>query len=595
MSGTPRPEPPALPARGALRMVTAFVRAYPGRSTAAVGAVLVAGLLDGLGLSMLLSMLSLATREGPQTPSLPEQIALRVPAFLGLPPSAPVLLMLAIVLIGCKALLSLLANRQVGYAVAQIATDLRLALIRAVMAARWRHFLQQSVGALSNAVATEAQRASEAFQHAAEMAAMVLNSVIYLAIALSISWQAGAAAAIAGTLLLVLLQTLIRRARCAGQMQTDLLRSLLSAIGRQWAAAKPLKAMAREDHMEALISDQTRQLRRAVRRQVISKEALTALQEPLLAIMVGVGFFFSLVVLKLPLAAVLVMLFLLARVVSYLSKAQRAYQQVAVRESAYWSLIDNIDTARAQGEPRGGSRTAQLAQEIRFDGVRFSHGRGHELLASGSFSIRANALTVIVGPSGSGKTTVLDLVVGLLHPDAGRILVDGVPLEEMNLRQWRRQIGYVSQETVLVNESVAYNLALGEAGLGEAEMREALRAADALEFVDAMPEGLLTRVGEGGSRLSGGQRQRLAIARALIHAPRLLILDEATSHLDAEAQAAVVETVRHLKGRLTILAVSHQSALIDAADTIYRLAGGRIAAAAPPGDAARAPAHGLHG
>ncbi len=156
--------------------------------------MLVAGLMDGLGMSMLLSMLSLATRKPDHQPSLPEQVATRVAEFLGLPPTAPVLLSLAIVLIGLKAVLSLLANRQVGYTVAHIATDLRLALVRAVMAARWRHYLQQSVGRLSNAVATEAQRASEAFQHGAEMAAMLLNSLIYLGIALSISWQAGVAA-----------------------------------------------------------------------------------------------------------------------------------------------------------------------------------------------------------------------------------------------------------------------------------------------------------------------------------------------------------------------------------------------------------------
>ena len=128
----------------------------------------------------------------------------------------------------------------------------------------------------------------------------------------------------------------------------------------------------------------------------------------------------------------------------------------------------------------------------------------------------------------------------------------------------------------MVNESVAYNVTLGETDLSEEQIRNALRAADALDFVDAMPEGLQTRVGEGGSRLSGGQRQRLAIARALVHEPRLLILDEATSHLDPEAQAAVIETVRHLKGRLTILAVAHQDLLIQAADCICRLADGQI-------------------
>jgi ATP-binding cassette subfamily C protein len=578
--------------RGALPMLGAYVRAYPGRSIAAIGAVLVAGLMDGLGMSMLLSMLTLATKKADHQPSLPEQVATRAAELLGLPPTAPVLLSLAIVLICLKAVLALLANRQVGYTVAHIATDLRLALIRAVMAARWRHYLQQSVGRLSNAVGTEAHRASDAFQHGAEMAAMLLNSLIYLCIAISISWQAGVAAALAGTLLLVLLSRLIRISRRAGQQQTALLKSLVSAIGAQLGAAKPLKAMAREDHVDALISDQTRQLKRAIRRQVISKEALTAMQEPLLAVMAGVVFFLSLFALQMPLPAVLIMVFLLARVVNYLSKAQRAYQHVVVRESAYWSLIEAIAAAATQVEPRGGQAVPHLADAIRFDDVVFSHGDARRLLDRASFTIPAQALTVLVGPSGAGKTTLLDLVVGLQQPEAGRILIDGVPLSEIDLRQWRRQIGYVPQESVMVDDSVIYNLALGEEDLGEAEIREALRAADALAFVEAMPEGLHTRLGEGGSRLSGGQRQRLAIARALVHKPRLLILDEATSSLDLEAQAAVVETVKHLKGSLTILAVSHQELLIDAADRIYRLAGGQVVADAQREDIAGQPVHG---
>jgi ATP-binding cassette subfamily C protein len=561
--------------RGALPMIAAFVRAYPVRSATALIAVFAAGLFDGLGLSMILSMLTLAAGDAKADPSLPERVAMQLADLLGLQPTALNLLILATVLISLKAALTLLANRQVGYTVAHIATDLRLALIRAVMNARWPHYLQQSVGRLSNAVATEAQRTSEAFQYSAEMAAMVLNSLIYLAIVLSISLQAGIVAAVAGSLLLLLLQALIRAAQRAGQHQTELLKSLLAVISGQFSAAKPLKAMAREDHVDALLSDQTRQLKRALRRQVISKEALMALQEPLLAIMVGIGFFLSLVVLKMPLAAVLVMVFLLARVVSYLSKGQRAFQQIVMRESAYWSIVQAIEAARAQREPSGGVRSVTLAQDIRFEDVSFRHSGSGIILDHLSLVASAYELTVIIGPSGAGKTTLLDLVIGLLQPDAGRILIDGVPLGEMNLRDWRRQIGYVPQESVMVDESVVYNLTLGEQ-IPEEEIRRALKAADALEFVEAMPEGLQTRVGEGGSRLSGGQRQRLAIARALIHRPRLLILDEATSNLDAEAQAAVVETVSHLKGQLTIMAVAHQDRLIQAADRIYRLADGQL-------------------
>ena len=595
MSGAALPPPSKTTrARGALPMLATFVRAYPGRSALALGAVFLAGLMDGLGISMLLSMLSLVTSEGPHKASLPEKVATRIAEFLGLQATAPTMLALAIVLIALKAALTLAANRQVGYSVAHIATDLRLTLIRAVMGARWAHYVDQSVGRLSNAVATEAQRASEAFQYSAEMAAMLLSALIYLVIALSISWQAGLAAAFGGTLLLTLLHRLIRDSRVAGQHQTELLTSLMSALSGQLAAAKALKAMAREDHVDALLADQTRQLRRALRRQVISKEALTALQEPLLAIMVGVGFFLSVVVLEMPLAAIIVMLFMLARVLGYLSKSQRAWQQVTNRASAYWSLFDAIERARAEAEPRNGTLGASLRTGIRFENVDFGHEAGRLVLSGGNFEIAANELTVVVGPSGAGKTTLLDLVVGLVQPLAGRILIDGVALTDIDIRQWRRQIGYVPQDSVMVDESVAYNVALGDESLTEADIRDALRAADALEFVDAMPEGLQTRVGQGGSRLSGGQRQRLAIARALVHRPRLLILDEATSSLDADAQAAVLETVRHLKGTLTILAVAHQGPLIDAADRVYRLERGIVQAvdAAARDGSARQPVHG---
>jgi ATP-binding cassette subfamily C protein len=561
--------------RGALRMLGVFVRTYPGRSTVALVSVFIASLFEGLGMSMLLSMLSLAGGPTSGPPSKPQQVALNVVSHLGIAPTALNLLFVAIVLIALRGVMSLAANRQVGYTVAHIATDLRLALIRAMMGARWGHYLQQSVGGLSNAVATEAQRASEAFQLGAEMAAMVLSSIVYLTVAFSISWQAGVAATIAGTVLLLTMRALIHSSRHAGEHQTELQKSLLTLISAQFAAAKPLKAMAREDHVDALLTDQTQQLERALRKQVISKEALTALQEPMLAIMVGAGFFFALNMLHIPMSDCIVMLFMLARVVNYLSKGQKAYQQVVMRESAYWSMVHAIDEAREQREPQGGERTVRFSRELRFEHVRYAHGQSKLILDNQSLSIPARGLTLVIGPSGAGKTTLLDLIVGLRHPDAGRILVDDVPLEELDLRDWRRQIGYVPQESVMVDESVAHNLTLGDA-IPEEQIRAALRAANALEFVDAMPEGLQTRVGEGGSRLSGGQRQRLAIARALIHQPRLLILDEATSNLDPEAQEAIVDTVSTLKDSVAILAVAHQERMVRVADRVYRLAEGVV-------------------
>jgi ATP-binding cassette, subfamily C, bacterial len=561
--------------QSALRMLGEFVRAYPGRSSAALVGVFIASLFEGLGMSMMLSMLSMLNGEASATPSAPQQLAMGVVSKLGIPPEPLYMLMVGIVLISMRGVMSLLANRQVGYTVARIATDMRLKLIRATMGARWQHYLDQSVGGLSNAVATEAQRASEAFQLGAEMSAMVLSSVVYLVAAFAISWQGGVGAVIAGSVLLLAMRVLIRKSRKAGERQTRLQKSLLELIGAQFSAAKPLKAMARESHVDALLTDETNHLESALRRQVISQQALLALQEPLLAIMVCTGFFLGNTVLHLPFPELLVMLFMLARVLTYLNKGQRAYQQVVVRESAYWSLVAAIDTAHEQQEPVGGTRSVQLTRQIALDSVSYSYDGKRPILEAVSFKLPARGLTLIIGPSGSGKTTLLDLIVGLRQPDAGKILIDDVPLAEIDLRTWRRQIGYVPQESVMVDESVAHNLSLGE-DIPEERIREALRAADALQFVEAMPEGIRTRVGHGGSRLSGGQRQRLAIARALVHSPRLLILDEATSNLDPEAQEAIVETVAHLRSQMAVLAVAHQEKLARVADQVLRVADGRL-------------------
>ncbi len=555
--------------KGAARMLLAFARAYPGRTALALLALIIAGVLDGLGLSMILGMLNLAAGTE-DAPSAPEQAALDVVSWLGLTPTTTTLLVIGVALIAVKACIVLLANRQVGYTVAHVATDLRLRLIKAVTRSRWRYYLSQPVGSLSNAVATEAHRASEGFFHGAVMATQAINALIYASLALLISLQASLIALVFGGVLLGLLHFLVRKAGRAGRDQTGLMKSLLAVMTDQLGAVKPLKAMAREDHIDALMSSQTRDLKKALKHQVMAKAGLTALQEPLLAILVGIGFFYFLVQMNLPMATVMMMIFLIARSVNHLAKAQRSLQHMAISESAYWSLVETIDQAEAQREPARGHLQPTLDQGIEFREVVFRYDR-QAVIDTMTCLIPAGQLTVLSGPSGAGKTTVIDLAAGLLHADEGTILIDGQTIDDIDHHAWRRMIGYVPQDPLLINESVFLNLTLGDADISRERACEALKQADALDFVEALPEGLDALLGERGGRLSGGQRQRLAIARALIHQPRLLILDEATSSLDEVSEAAIVETICRLKGKLTLLAVSHDQALIDAADQQIRL------------------------
>ena len=579
-----RPSDPPSIDRGSRRMLASLVRRYPARSGVVLGALLVASLLDGLGLSTLLSMISLTSQARDDTatalhetadPSLPERLVESAFRAAGTEPTLPWLLGLGIVLILAKTVAVLLANRQVGYAVAQVATDLRLDLVRAVVASRWRYYLSKSVGSLGNAMATEAQRASEGYLQGAIMSAQLITAVVYVALALMISWPVTLGALVLAVAVLGGLNLLVRTAGRAGRRQTGLLKSILAVMTDQLAAIKPLKAMGREDRVDTLISAQTRQLNRSLRKQVFSKEAMKALQEALLVVLAAIGLFVMLAGLDMQLSAAMVLIFLLARIITLLSKAQRAWQHMAISESAYWSLAEAVAEARAEREEPAGTRAPELRRGIRLEDIDFAHP-GHDVFRGQSLEIPAGELTVVTGPSGAGKTTLIDLVAGLLRPDGGRVSIDDVDLREIDQRRWRRAIGYVPQEALLVNDSVLNNITLGADDLTRDDARRALEKADALAFVQRMDGDLDAPVGERGGRLSGGQRQRLAIARALIHRPRLLVLDEATSNLDEAAERSVLRTIEHLRGELTMLAVTHQRPMLALADRVYRVGEGRI-------------------
>jgi ATP-binding cassette subfamily C protein len=560
-----------------MRLLTTFVRAYPGRSAAAFAALLAGALAEGVGLSALLPLLTLAVGDGAAaaTQDGPGGAVVAALAPLGLGGRPWALLLLIVTTIAVKSGLLLLANRQVGYTVARVATDLRLAVIRALLAARWEYYAGQPVGAAANTIATEATRASGAYLHGMAAIALLVQSLIYVAVALLVSWQLALVAFGAGLVFSSLMSRLVRASRRAGVRQTALLRSLLSRLADLLQAVKPLKAMAREETGGALLEEEAVRLDRALRREVFSKEALRALQDSAFMLLTVVGLYMALAWWRLPLPTMTVLAILLARILGQLGKVQREYQVMATCESAYWALRRTLDEAERAREIPLGHAAPTLARAIRVEDVGFAYETGW-VLRDACLEIPAGGWTTIVGPSGAGKTTLVDLVTALLRPQAGEIRIDDVPLADIDRRAWRRMIGYVPQETLLLSDTIFVNVTLGEPGVSPSDAETALRAAGAWEFVAALPRRMDTAVGERGARLSGGQRQRLAIARALVHRPALLILDEATSALDAESEAGICVSLQALRGTVTILAVTHRPALVQAADRVYRVDEGRV-------------------
>ncbi|MCU1558324.1 MAG: transporter [Microbacteriaceae bacterium] len=215
--------------------------------------------------------------------------------------------------------------------------------------------------------------------------------------------------------------------------------------------------------------------------------------------------------------------------------------------------------------------------ELRLEDVGYSYESGRHAVEGIELVVAEGETVAFVGPSGSGKSTLVNLVLGFLRPTSGRILLDGQDMEELDLRTFRRSVSVVPQESVLFEGSIRENVTYGLDEVEDDHVIRALRDANALEIVEALPEGWDTIVGEHGARLSGGQRQRLAIARALVRNPRVLILDEATSALDSESELAVREALQRLMADRTTLVVAHRLSTIRSADRIVVLDNGRIA------------------
>ncbi len=550
-------------------------------------ALLLAGLAEGVGLSLLLPTLSvfldsdagaLQSQTTGATSGLSKvgHVLLDGFAALGLTPTVGTLL---VVIVGCitlKSILVLVANRHVGFTVAHVATDLRLTLIRTLLAARWEYYVQQPAGALSNAVASEALRASSAYFHGATAGAFLIQAVVYTGVALLVAWKATLAAIVAGVILLYVFSYLVQKAQRAGARQTQLLKSLITRLTDSLHAVKPLKAMARENLVGPLLESDTTRLNRAVQREILSTEALRSFQEPVLTALIAAGLYVALIPLGMPVPTVIVLALLLARLLSKLVKIQREYQRTVSFATAYWSIQDTIRNADQAHETESkGGIPPRLERAVRLERVGFAYGDA-PVLKNVSLSVPSGSFTAIVGPSGVGKTTVADLVTGLLQPQQGEVLIDEASLRQVDLKHWRRMIGYVPQDTLLLHDTVLNNVTLGDPEVNEADAEYALRAAGAWDFVTAMPQGMYSLVGERGTALSGGQRQRIAIARALAHRPRLLIRDEVTRALDRESEAGICRTLQELCGELTILAISHQPAFVEAADRVYRLQNGTV-------------------
>jgi ABC-type multidrug transport system fused ATPase/permease subunit len=543
----------------------------------------VAALAEGLGIVMLLPLLQTLDGSGGEMLGGVGAWSAAALDWLGLGGSAAAILLLIAGFFLLKGVFLFLAYGYAALLEGRLLRELKGRLYDAYTGMRLQHYISRDTGHFVNVINNQVLDFMKTFDSMIHLGRGWAMLMVYFGAALAVAWQFGLMAIILGGLVFaafgkmnIYVRELSRKyAAEAGIMSKLVIQSLQSF---KYLASTGHCANLRQETIASI-----GRLRGVLIRQGVAWAITNAVREPVAVVAILVIVMVQLLWLNQPLAPILVSILLFYRGLASVLSLQGYWQKALATMGAVEMVRNELSVLAHQRESDGTREIGPLTRAIELRDVHFAYNENNgDVLAGISLVIPARASVALVGESGSGKSTLVDLLTLMLKPRKGQVLIDGIPGETVQLSSWRKQIGFVSQETVVFDDTVANNICLWEGDIDKnpllfARVREAARQAHISHVIESLPEGYQTLVGDRGVRLSGGQRQRLFLARELFKRPNLLILDEATSALDSESEQAIQKSIDALKGQMTIVMIAHRLATIRNVDRVFVIHDGRVA------------------
>lgn len=457
---------------------------------------------------------------------------------------------------------------------------LRRQIFEQLQAFSLRYFTKTKSGELVNTITTELERIKTAFGGVAFVITRCLVGLVYLSTLLLLSWQLTLLAVMLFGLLAVGVSTLNVRVREVSFETSAAYGHFTSTAVEFINGIRTIQAFAAQEferkrfyESSAGVAESTIKITRLMSSvRPLSESISTAI----LVSLIILAFNGILIGKSLPVASLLTFFFVLFRLVPTLQDVNGTRVVLSGLQGAAVNVKELLRTDNKDYFPNGHLEFSGLKRAINLVSVDFGYEPQNLVLHDISLTIERGKMTALVGGSGAGKSTLADLIPRFYDPTRGTILIDGVDLKTYEIKSLRQKLAVVSQDTFIFNANVRDNIAYALEGVEEAEILEAARQAYALEFIQQLPEGFDTQLGDRGVRLSGGQRQRLAIARALLRDPEILILDEATSALDSVSERQIQESLEKLSMGRTVIAIAHRLSTITRADQVVVLEQGRI-------------------
>ena len=463
----------------------------------------------------------------------------------------------------------------------RITTDIREAGIQLLLEIDIDYYSKMKVGDLINRLGGETSRAANAVRLLINLVTLAITILVFAAILISISWQLTIAATVLLSLVVIVNQYAIIRSKKFGKQLSDISKGYSIAMLETLNGIRLVKSTGNENKEIKRITKLIKKREEADFQSQLNSEAIAPISEVMgISALLGIVFL-SRVIFSAQLSTVsavlLTYLLILLRVLPLMSQLNTLRSNLANITPSISIVTEFLDTTDKPFMGNGDLSFSKLEKGIHFNSISFNYP-GHDklILKDVDLYLPRGTTLALVGGSGAGKSTLADLLPRFYDPNSGSITIDNTDLREFSIQSLRKSMGIVSQDTFLFNDSVRNNIAYGEFEISDEEVISAAKRANAYEFITKLPQGFDTVIGDRGVMLSGGQRQRLAIARALVQNPEILILDEATSALDTVSERLVQEAIDDLSRDRTTLVIAHRLSTVQKADQIAVLDRGSV-------------------